>query len=266
MNKPSQSVYFFSTCLIDTYYPNFGMDALALLKLCGFDVIIPQAQTCCGQPPFNSGYSDQSIPVVKATLDIFSASDTPLIVPSASCAAMIKHHYPTLFPEQSPEYQQALHLSGKTFELIDFLVDALPYENSTDDNEISVGLHQSCSAMREMKVADSWLRILEQLNQVTVVTPQYSEECCGFGGTFAVKSPEISAAMTEDKCRHLAQTEADLIVTGDTGCLMNIEGMYRKQFQTANTGLSAPKTNDNLPKITHIVSFLADRFGVAYEP
>lgn len=249
MKHPSREVYFFSTCLIDSFYPFFGMDAAALLELSGYELRVPNTQTCCGQPPFNSGYIDQAIPVVMNNLNIFAGDDIPLLVPSASCAAMIKHHYLTLFSESSPEYQRVLHLSRKTYELLDFLLEALPYSELVNSSNTTVALHQSCSSLREMKVSDSWERILNKLDHVTVVKPKYAEECCGFGGTFSVKSPQISKAMSEDKCKHLAETKADIIVTGDTGCLMNIEGTYKKQ--------------SDQQKITHIVSFLAEQFGVS---
>jgi len=253
MNEPAPSlprVYLFGTCLIDVYYPAAGLDALALLELAGYEVIFPQAQTCCGQPPYNSGYQKMAKPIAIATVELFSDTDLPLIVPSASCAGMIRNHYPTLLKEYPRLHEKAVALASRTHEILDFLLDKLPYEQASHRISKPV-VHRSCAAHREVGVADQWHQILQRLPGCTPGLPEGDNECCGFGGTFSIKSPEISAAMTEDKCQALLAENPDRIVTGDCGCLMNIEGHLKHR-------------QSSIP-CEHILSTLARQFGVHHD-
>jgi len=254
--QKKQQVYLFGTCLIDNFYPQAGLDAIALLELAGFEVIFPQAQTCCGQPPYNSGFKAPALSIAKQTIDLFSDEGIPLVVPSASCASMIKYHYPTLFEANTNDKQLALNLSQRTFELIDFLHDKLPYSQQPKCPHLKVTLHESCSALREMNVASTWHKVLEQLDNIELFFPEDRHECCGFGGTFSVKSEPISAVMTHDKSQNLLATGAEKILSGDCGCLMNIgehivfeKSAFKKQ---ANPCL-------------HLASFLVARFGLQHE-
>lgn len=248
---PSKQVYLFGTCLIDMFYPQAGLDAIALLTLAGYEVIYPQAQTCCGQPPYNSGFKTPAAKVAEHTIQLFMTKDIPLIVPSASCAGMIKHHYPTLFKPKSLAATQAQTLANKTYELIDFIADKLPYTQQPTRSPTKVTLHESCSALREMRVAGSWREVLNKLDNVDVTFPKNSHECCGFGGTFAVKSEAISAVMTHDKCQNLLKTNSKQILSGDSGCLMNI-GEHLTFEDQKNPCL-------------HLASFLVDHFGLNNE-
>jgi len=249
--SPKKQVYLFGTCLIDMFYPQAGLDAVALLELSGYEVIYPQAQTCCGQPPYNSGFRPPAVKIAKQTIQLFSAKDIPLIVPSASCAGMIKHHYPTLFGPQSLETKQAKQLAQRTFELIDFIADKLPYTQQPSRPPIKVTLHESCSALREMAVANSWRQVLNKLENISVTYPENRQECCGFGGTFSVKSDAISAVMTQDKCQNLLNTEGKQILSGDCGCLMNI-GEHLKFESKKDPCL-------------HLASFLVEHFGLRHD-
>jgi len=250
------SVYIFGTCLIDIFYPKAGLDAISLLELSGFDVIFPQSQTCCGQPPYNSGYNEQAVDIAQKTIHIFSQQKLPLIVPSASCAGMIKFHYPSLFKKGSDDYIRATELAQRTYELVDFLAEKLPYDKQVESSSCKVSLHESCCSQFEMKVSSAWKHALSKLVNVEVCLPILREECCGFGGTFSVKSEAISAAMTSDKCRHLLAPNPDYIISGDSGCLMNIGTHLRHQ------NLKNKMTND---KCLHLASFIAQRFGIAHE-
>ncbi len=247
----SPQVYLFGTCLIDTFYPKAGLDAIALLELAGYEVVFPQAQTCCGQPPYNSGFKAPALKIARQTIKLLSSKDIPVIVPSASCASMIKNHYPALFQKDTSDAQLAHNLSLRTFELIDFLADKLPYGQQLSFPHCKVTLHQSCSALREMGVASAWRAILEKLNNLEICFPENKQECCGFGGTFAVKSDAISAVMTEDKCQNLMATGGASILSGDMGCLMNI-GEHIKFEGQADPCL-------------HLASFLVKRFGLNHE-
>ena len=165
---------------------------------------------------------------------------------------MIKHQYPSLFSPQSQEAQLANNLAQRTFELIDFIADKLPYQQQPLRAQAKIVLHESCSALREMNVAQNWRRVLKKLDHVEVSYPKNNQECCGFGGTFSVKSDAISAVMTQDKCHNLLNTQSDQIVSGDCGCLMNI-GEHLKY--------------DNKPDTcTHLASFLVEYFRQRHAP
>lgn len=224
-SKPAD-VYFFGTCLIDLFYPEAGLSAIELIEREGVNVHFPQAQTCCGQPPFNSGYNKEAIAVAAQQINLFS-DPIPVIVPSASCAGMMKHHYPALF-KNHPMQPKAVELSSRVFELTEFLVRVLNISLTDTGAPVNIAMHTSCSARREMGVTEDGLTLLRQLKNVNVIEPERASECCGFGGTFSVKQPEISAAMAEDKCQAIENTGASKWVSQDCGCLMNVNGVIEK--------------------------------------
>ncbi len=226
VNRPD-TVYLFGTCLIDLFYPQAGVSAVQLLQREGIKVIYPQAQTCCGQPAWNSGYRDQAREVARTQLALFP-KPIPIVVPSGSCAGMMKVHYPELFAGQADE-AQALAIAGRVYELTEFLVDVLHIRLQDWGEPIKVAVHTSCSARREMGVADHIESLLGQLTRVERLEQLRKAECCGFGGTFAIKEPEISAAMVEDKTRHIRNTGAERFITQDCGCMLNISGAFDKQ-------------------------------------
>ena len=244
MTKPT-SVYFFGTCLIDLLYPQVGLSAMRLLAREGIRVIFPQGQTCCGQPAYNSGYRDEARRVARAQLDAFP-EDLPVVVPSASCAGMLKVHYPALFAER-PDTARANALAERVVEISDFLVRVLDLRPQDLGPPIKVAVHNSCSARRELRVAPATLELLGRLANVEAVEPDHAQECCGFGGTFAVKQPEISAAMAADKARSIAETGASVLVGQDCGCLMNLGGTL------ARAGRPLP--------VRHIAELLWERTG-----
>ncbi|MET0052500.1 MAG: (Fe-S)-binding protein [Candidatus Thiodiazotropha sp.] len=225
MNTPD-CVYFYATCLVDLVYPQAGQAAMALIESAGIRVIFPADQTCCGQPAFNSGYRNEARDVVRRQLDCFERP-IPIVVPSASCAGMIKHHWPELFAGEAEE-DRVRGIAKRVYELTEFLVEVLHLELTDYGEPVRVAVHNSCSARREMGVARHIGQLLEQLTQVEVVEPLHASECCGFGGTFAVKQAEISGAMVQDKCRDIVDTGASRVVSQDCGCLMNIGGALEK--------------------------------------
>jgi L-lactate dehydrogenase complex protein LldE len=243
--SPPSAVYFFATCLVDLLYPRAGLAGMQLLRRAGLDVVFPQDQTCCGQPAFNSGYRADALAVARRQLDCFPR-DIPVVVPSGSCAGMITRHWPELFAGE-PDEAQALELAGRTHELTGFLVDVLDLRLEDLGEPVRVAVHTSCSARREMGVADRIERLLGQLDRVETVTPARATECCGFGGTFSVKLADVSGAMVRAKTAALAATGADYVVSQDCGCLMNIGGAFAHQG-------SGPRTR-------HIAEFLWERTG-----
>lgn len=226
MTRPT-SVYFFGTCLVDLLYPQVGLSAMRLLAREGIRVIFPQDQTCCGQPAYNSGYREEARRVARAQIDAFP-EDLPVVVPSASCGGMFRVHYPTLFAG-TPDAQRARALAARVVELADFLVRVLDLRPQDLGPPLKVAVHHSCSARRELGVSDSTLELLRRLAHLEAVEPDHATECCGFGGTFAVKQPEISAAMAGDKAESIAATGARVLVGQDCGCLMNLGGTLARR-------------------------------------
>lgn len=242
MQAPERA-YFFATCLIDLLYPNAGLAGMQLLRRAGVEVLFPEDQTCCGQPAFNSGYRDEALAVARAQLDCFP-HDIPVVVPSGSCAGMIKTHWPELFAGQ-PDEARALAVAARTYELTEFLVDELGIRLTDLGDPIRVAIHTSCAARREMGVADRIETLVAQLGNVEVLTQVRKAECCGFGGTFAVKQADVSGAMVKDKTDALRATGAQRVISQDCGCLMNIGGALERQ--------------GNGPQTQHIAEFLWER-------
>jgi L-lactate dehydrogenase complex protein LldE len=238
-----EKVYFFATCLIDLMYPKAGLAGMQLIKRAGVDVVFPQDQTCCGQPPFNSGYREEALAVARAQLDCFKR-DIPVVVPSGSCAGMIKHHWPELFEGEADE-QQALDVAGRTYELTEFLVDVLDVRLTDLGTPTRIAIHTSCSARREMGVADRIQSLVSQLEKVEVLVQDREAECCGFGGTFAVKQADVAGAMVKDKTDALRATGAERVISQDCGCLMNIGGALEHQGDG--------------PATQHVAEFLLER-------
>lgn len=242
-NSPIGEVYFFSTCLVDLFFPHAGLAGMSLLRREGLRVIYPRQQTCCGQPAYNAGYREEARRVAAAQLALFP-KPIPILVPSGSCAGMMKHHYPALFAG-TPDQQKAQEVASRVWELTGFLADVLAIQLEDLGEPRRVALHTSCSARREMGVAGASESLLAQLKGVALVEQAYKAECCGFGGTFAVKQPEISAAMVRDKADALRDAGAEVIVSQDCGCLMNIGGAIAWQGEG--------------PETRHIAEFLWER-------
>jgi L-lactate dehydrogenase complex protein LldE len=246
-----KDAYFFATCVVDQFFPGAGMDAITLLEKLGVRVHFPEEQTCCGQPAYTSGFPDEARKVAAHQLTLFP-NDWPVVVPSGSCAGMMKHHYPTLFANDAKRKAQAEALSARIYEFTDFLVNVLGFQPADKGGECTVVLHTSCSARREMGVHLTGRKLLGGLDKVTVALQDHESECCGFGGTFSIKQPEISGAMVEDKVKALKATGAERVVSADCGCLMNILG--HAAWKDRQEGRTAP----TLPG-EHIASFLLRR-------
>jgi L-lactate dehydrogenase complex protein LldE len=242
LNKPDE-IYYFGTCLIDLLYPKAGLAGMQLIREAGVRVIFPENQTCCGQPAFNSGYREEALAVARNLLKCFPR-DIPLVVPSGSCSGMIKTHWPELF-EGEPELKQVNALTERTYELTQFLVDVLGIKLCDIGQPIRIAIHTSCAARREMGVAGHIESLVAQLSQVEVLQQERKPECCGFGGTFALKQADISGAMVKDKTDSLRATGAQQVISQDCGCLMNIGGAFEKQ--------------GNGPATKHIAEFLWER-------
>ncbi|AXF21720.1 oxidoreductase [Burkholderia pyrrocinia] len=238
-------VYLFATCLVDLFVPEAGLDAVRLLEREGLTVHYPRGQSCCGQPAYSSGNPDEARRVAAAQLDLF-AEPWPVIVPSGSCAGMIRHHWPALFADDPVHGPKARAIAERTYELAEFLVHVLDLQldaatvNGRPDE--CVVLHTSCAARREMGTRGHGVALVDALPGVTRIEHERESECCGFGGTFSLKHPDISGAMVRDKVASACATGCDRLVSADCGCLLNI-------------GHAATKAGAPLP-VEHLASFL----------
>jgi L-lactate dehydrogenase complex protein LldE len=215
------------TCLGDVLFPEVGLATVQLLRRLGVEVDFPPAQTCCGQPQFNSGYHDLARDLARHTLRAFA--DSALVVtPSGSCAAMVKLEYPELFHGDSVWEPRARALARKTHELSDFLVNVLGREDVGAQFEGKATYHMACH-LRGLGVLTEPERLLRKVRGLQLIPLERSDECCGFGGSFSVRFPGISGAMVQDKAAFIERTGADILVATDAGCLMNINGCLRRR-------------------------------------
>lgn len=222
MPERPDKVYYFGTCVVDLCYPQAGMAGIELLRRQGLQVIFPQGQSCCGQPAYNSGFPAEALAVARQQLKAFP-KDYPIVVPSGSCGGMLKHHYPKLFAGQ-PDEPEARRFAARVYELSEFLVRVLDLKLEDQGQPIRVTWHSSCHALREMGAVEYSKSLLRQLRNVELVELQNERECCGFGGTFSVKLPAVSGAIVSDKVEDVRHTGAELLLSGDCGCLLNISG------------------------------------------
>jgi len=213
----------FVTCLVDLYRPTVGFAAVKLLEDAGCTVEVPAAQTCCGQPAFNSGDLADTRAVARGVLDAFEGFDY-VVAPSGSCAGMIHEHYPVLFADEPETAQRAQHLAKRTHELVSFLVDVLNVEGVDAAFDGSITYHDSCSGLRELQIKGQPRQLLRSVAGLTVAELPSAEICCGFGGTFCVKYPDISGKMVTDKAADVVATGAGTLLAGDLGCLLNMAG------------------------------------------
>lgn len=216
-------VSLFITCLSDMIYPRVGEAMVRLLARYGVQLEFPKVQTCCGQPAFNSGYWDEARESAKTLLEAFDDSDF-VISPSGSCTGMIQHYYPKLFEHDPVLLEKTNRLVEKTYEFSQFLVNVLGVENVGAKFPHKVTYHPSCHASRIVGIKDEPRALLSNVEGLEFVPLPYAEDCCGFGGTFAVKMSDISGAMVSEKVQHIAETEAEVLVGLDMGCMMNISG------------------------------------------
>ncbi len=218
-------VALFVTCLVDLHRPTVGFAAIKLLEQAGCQVEVPRAQTCCGQPAFNSGDRTTARDIARGVLEAFSGYDY-VVVPSGSCAGMIKHHLPHLFDDDPNLRARADVLSGRTFELVGFLADVMGVTSVAASYPGVATYHDSCSGLREMGLKAQPRALLAGVAGREMAD---AEVCCGFGGTFCVKYPEISTRMVSDKAAHVAASGADTLLAGDLGCLLNMAGRLSRE-------------------------------------
>jgi L-lactate dehydrogenase complex protein LldE len=218
------------TCVNDAMFPETGKAVVRLLRRLGVDVEFPEVQTCCGQPMVNTGYLDEAVPVVRRFAEAFAGYDA-VVTPSGSCAGSVRHQH-RLVARRSGDAALAealARIARRAYELSEFLVDVLGVEDVGAYFPHRVTYHPTCHSLRMLGVGDRPLRLLRHVQGIRLVELPAAEECCGFGGTFAVKNAETSVAMGADKARHVRETAAEVLVAGDSSCLMHIGGVLSRQ-------------------------------------
>lgn len=223
MERPQ--VQLLVTCLVDALAPQVGRAALAVLEAVGCGVSYPEGQTCCGQPAFNVGLTEEAREIAAHTLDVLDDTEGPVVVPSGSCTEMIVHQYPALFAGTERE-EQALRVSSRTRELTQFLVDDLDSGITAACDGCTVAYHHSCHGLRGLGLRDQAERLLRNVDRLPL---EGAEECCGFGGLFAVEMPSVSAAIMDEKLDRVEASGADTLIGSDISCLIHLQGGLRRR-------------------------------------
>ncbi|MCR8643453.1 (Fe-S)-binding protein [Paenibacillus sp. N1-5-1-14] len=224
------NVSLFITCISDAMYPNVGKAVVNMLRHVGCTVDFPINQACCGQPAFNSGYVEDTKKAARQMIDAFEQSEW-VVTPSGSCAAMVRHYYPTLFADDDKWREKAQQLADKTYEFSEFIVQKTDISKIYAEFEGIATYHCSCHMTRGLRIIDEPLQLIQSIQSLQLVDLPYKGDCCGFGGTFAVKMHDISGEMVDEKARHIIGTGANVLLGSDMACLMNIEGRLRRLGQ-----------------------------------
>jgi L-lactate dehydrogenase complex protein LldE len=220
----SQTIQLFITCILDLLYPEVGEAVVRVLEKAGLQVEFPPDQTCCGQPAFNAGMRPEAARVARHTIQVFEATNGPVVVPSGSCTAMIRHGYPELFADDPLWLPRAQALAGRTFEFTEFLVDQLGITDFNSSFTGKVAYHASCHLSRDLGVKSQPRQLLQALRGATLVELPHAEDCCGFGGVFSVEHPQLSAEMLKRKMENIEASQAQWVVACDAGCITHING------------------------------------------
>jgi L-lactate dehydrogenase complex protein LldE len=218
-------VSLFVTCIVDQVFPRVGMAMAEVLERAGCEVEFREAQTCCGQPAFNSGYRDEARDVARHFLKVFEGAEY-IVVPSGSCTSMIAHHYADVLEG---------HHEKRVWEFSSFLVDVLKVDDVGAKLDRVVTYHDSCHALRELKIHDAPRRLLQNVRGLRLAEMDAAQECCGFGGTFSVKFADVSGAMARTKIDSILRTGADTVVSIDSSCLMQLQGVLSRTGSTVKT-------------------------------
>jgi L-lactate dehydrogenase complex protein LldE len=221
-------VSLFITCLVDQIFPEVGMSMVNVLRRLGVEVDFPMAQTCCGQPAFNSGFNSEARDLARRFIKIFEDSDY-VVAPSGSCTSMIRVFYKELFEGEPEWHERAESLASRSYEFTEFIVNVLGVEDVRASYHGKVALHQSCHLLRELNVRTEPQLLLNSVKGIEMVPLERADACCGFGGLFSIKYPEISGGILQEKIENVEKSGADVLVACDAGCLMHIAGGLSRQ-------------------------------------
>lgn len=231
-----RTVGFFVTCLANTMRPSLGFAAIQLLEQAGCQVDVPERQSCCGQPAFNSGDDAGTRRMAKQFIEVFENYQY-VVAPSGSCANMVKKNFVEVFEKNNPWRQRAQSLADKTWELLSFLVDICDFVPKNVRLEGTYTYHDSCSGLRGLGIEQQPRKLLSHIDGLNYLPLKKGTECCGFGGTFCVKYSNISNSIVDEKAKNIVNTQADYLLGGDMGCLMNMAGKLKRQNHTKITTL-----------------------------
>lgn len=223
------TVQLFISCLVDSFYPQTGEAIVNILRRLGIDVEFPRDQTCCGQPPFNAGLRAEARPIVEHTIRVFESTKGDIVIPSGSCAHMIKHGYPELFADDPNWLPRAQSVGNRVYEFTEYLVDKLGVTDLGAQWNGTITFHPSCHALRGMNIDRQPRALLANVKGATLVELPEAESCCGFGGIFSLEHPELSAEWLKRKIGNLEKTESPTLVVTESGCLMHIAGGLHRQ-------------------------------------
>lgn len=224
----TQKIQLFVTCLVDTLSPQVGEAIVRVLEKAGVQVEFPPGQTCCGQPAFNAGLRREARPMAKHTIRVLEGSSDPVVIPSGSCAAMIRHGYLELFREDPEWLERANSLARRTYEFSEFLVEVLGIDDLNASFHGKLAYHPSCHLLRDLNVNRQPRILLDNVRDAEIVELPEARDCCGFGGVFSVEHAHISAEMLSRKIANLEATQASVLVACDTGCIMHINGGLKR--------------------------------------
>ncbi len=231
---PPKSVSLFVTCLVDQFQPGVAESAVRVLERLGVEVNVPEGQTCCGQPAFNSGFRADAAPVARRFLDVFEGDDL-IVTPSGSCAAMVRNFYPELFRDDPALLARSRQVGDRVWEFSEFIVDVLGRTDLGLKSESTATYHKCCHLLRELGVDRQPQALLGGTQGLTLKPLNRAEVCCGFGGTFSVKMADISTAMLNEKLDNVAATGARMLVASDAGCIMHMAGGLRRRGSPVQT-------------------------------
>jgi L-lactate dehydrogenase complex protein LldE len=227
-------VQLFSTCLIDTFHPETKAAVLKLLSRFGCEVVIPKERTCCGKPASGGGYDRVARKAAEHFISVFGGGSDPIVIPSGSCASMVKNHYPDLFGDDAIMRQRAVDVGNRVYELSQFLVHVLKAHEKGFTGSGRITYHSSCQLIRELGVRDEPLQLLRAVKGIDFKPLPHADRCCGFGGIFMARLPEVSMAMADEKLENILETGADTVTGCDHGCLMNIADAVRRNGAGVN--------------------------------
>lgn len=226
-NQSPKKVGLFVTCLADMFRPSVAFATVKLLEAAGYSVEVPDKQTCCGQPAYNSGDKATTAEIARTTIEAFDGFEY-VVGPSGSCIGML-HYYPDLFADDDPWKARALDLKARAYEITSFLTDVADFEQINTAFEGTITYHDSCSGLRQLGVKEQPRKLLSKVDNLTLNEMEEAETCCGFGGTFCVKYPEISNRMVSNKTQYISDSGASTLVGGDLGCLLNMAGKLKRE-------------------------------------
>lgn len=229
MPSPVTHVQLFATCLVDQFFPHVGLATATVLERLGVRVEVPLDLTCCGQPAFNGGFRAEARAMARHTLSVLASSQAPVVVPSGSCAHMIVHHYPELLRDEPAFSEKAREIAGRTYELSQFLVDVLGVTRVGACVRRRVAYHASCHTLRGLGMTEEPQRLLAGIEGLTPCALADETTCCGFGGVFSVKLPEVSGALLERRIETLEASGAEVVTATDVSCLMHLGGALRRR-------------------------------------